>query len=190
MNPKKFQRERQHKINSEVRFPQVRVIGDNAGVMTSYEASKLAEAQGKDLILINENQNPPIVRIEEYTKFLYNIEKAEKEKKKNTAKTETKEIQLSCDIFINDLETKAKKAKEFLESGDKVKVVIQLKGRQKQTPERGEYKIIEFIQLLEKLSAPGTPEDVPKNDNNKWLVIIKPIKNDKNKPTKTEPNRK
>ena len=74
-----------HKLNNEVRFPQVRLVGfyDDPTLMSSYEASKLAEENEMDLILINENQDPPIVRIEDYKKFLYDFEKVEKEKKKN-----------------------------------------------------------------------------------------------------------
>ena len=74
-----------HRINADVRFPEVRLVGfyDEPKLMSSYEASKLAEAEELDLILINENQNPPVVRIEDYKKFLYHLEKSEKEKKKN-----------------------------------------------------------------------------------------------------------
>jgi hypothetical protein len=71
-----------HKINGEVRFTQVRLVGfyDEPKLMSSYEASKLAETEELDLILINENQNPPIVRLDDYKKFLYNLEKVEKER--------------------------------------------------------------------------------------------------------------
>ena len=97
MNPRKFQKERKHKLNSEVRFPLVRIVGDGEPVvMSSFEASKLAQSEGKDLILINESQNPPIVKIEDYNKFLYDLEKAQKLKQKATLKVELKEIQLSC----------------------------------------------------------------------------------------------
>ena len=75
-------KQKQHKINGEVRFPQVRIIGETSQVMSSYEASKLAESEGKDLILIQENANPPIVKIENYKKFLYEIEQKEKANKK------------------------------------------------------------------------------------------------------------
>ena len=106
MNNRKFQKERKHKLNSEVRFPQVRLVGEGEPrVMSSFEASKIAQAEGKDLILINENQDPPIVKIEDYNKFIYDFEKAQKAKQKAQHKIEIKEIQLSCDIAINDLQT-------------------------------------------------------------------------------------
>lgn len=171
MSQKKPFKEKKHKINSEVRFPQVRVIGDGEPqLMSSFEASKLAQSLGKDLILINENQNPPIVKIEDYNKFIYNLEKAEKEKKKNAIKSELKEIQLSCEIASNDLQTKARKAKEFIEDGDKVRVMLQLKGRQKQMPERGESVLYRFYELLNEICM---HEELPRLEGGKWTMTIK-----------------
>jgi translation initiation factor IF-3 len=121
--------------------------------------------------LINEIQDPPIARIEDYNKFLYNLEKMEKERKR--VKSELKEIKLSCDITDHDLEIKAKKAKEFLTDGDKVKCVIQLKGRQKGNPERGQLVMLKFATILEDF---GSAENVPKLESSKWLMILKPKK--------------
>lgn len=160
-----------HKLNNEVRFPQVRVIGEGEPkLMSSYDAYQLAVSQEKDLILINESQTPPIVRIEDYKKFLYNLEKSQREKKKNTLKTILKEIQLSTEISDHDLSTKARKGKEFLEDGNKVKVVIQLKGRQKSTPERGQLVMLKYAQLLESV---GSAEALPRLDGSKWIMIMK-----------------
>ena len=171
MNPRKFQKERKHKLNNEVRFQQVRVVGDGEPlVMSSFEASKLAQSEGKDLILINESQNPPIVRIEDYNKFLYDLEKAQKLKQKNTIKVELKEIQLSCEIAINDLQTKARKAKEFIESGDKVRCVVQMKGRQKSMPERGSNVLERFFEMLVDVCQ---HEEFPKYDGGKWTMTLR-----------------
>ena len=124
-------KEQKHKINGEVRFPEVRIIGSyNGQIMSSFEASKIAQEEGVDLILINENVSPPIVRIEDYGKFLYDSEKKEKEAKKNVHKTQLKEISLSLNIADHDLGIKAKKALEFLEGGDKAKLPLLMKGRQ------------------------------------------------------------
>lgn len=163
-----------HKLNNEVRFPQVRLVGfyDEPTLMSSYDASKLAESEELDLILINENQDPPIVRIEDYKKFLYNLEKAEKEKKKNSVKSITKEIQLSPEISENDLNTKSKKSLEFLRDGNKVKVVLQLKGRQKANPERGELTMLKFAKSIE---DNGVLESLPKLEGGRWFMMIKPI---------------
>lgn len=172
--PNRFQKERAHKINSEVRFPQVRLVGQgDPVVMSSYEASKLAESMGKDLILINENQLIPIVRIDNYNKFIYDMEKAEKERKKNLVKNETREIQLSCEIADHDLHTKSRKGEEFLKEGDKVKCVILLKGRQKSMPERGELVMLKFADILAEF---GSLEAMPKLEGNRWLMTIKPKK--------------
>lgn len=164
-----------HKLNNEVRFPQVRLVGfyDDPTLMSSYEASKLAEENEMDLILINENQNPPIVRIEDYKKFLYDFEKAEKEKKKNSVKSVTKEIQLSPEISDNDLNTKIKKGIEFLEDNNKIKCVLQLKGRQKATPQRGEVVMLKYAAGVDEV---GTPESLPKLDSGKWIMMLKPRK--------------
>jgi len=161
---------RKHKINSEITSHEVRLIGrGEPQVLSKYEAQVIANSEEKDLILINESQNPPIVKIEEYNKFLYVLEKAEKEKKKAT-KSVLKEIQLSVNISDHDLETKAKKGREFLKDGDKVKVVISLKGRQKANPERGELVMLKFAQSVEEF---GIPESMPKLESGKWLMMMK-----------------
>jgi translation initiation factor IF-3 len=181
MNPNRFQRgqrppqkERKHKINGEVRFPQVRLVGQgDPQLMSSYDAYKMAESMQLDLILINESQTPPVVRIGDYNKFVYDLEKAEKERKKNAQKTEVKEIQLSCEIQDNDLQTKARKGREFLEENDKIKVVVQLKGRQKAMPERGEIAMLKFADILSDI---GTPETMPKLEGGRWIMMMKPKK--------------
>ena len=122
------------------------------------------------IILINENQTPAIVKIEVYNKFLYELEKAEKEKKRNSNKSQLKEIQLSVNISDHDLETKSKKGREFLKDGDKVKVVISLKGRQKASPQRGELVMLKFATSVEEF---GVPESLPKLEGGKWLMMIK-----------------
>lgn len=162
---------RKHKINHELIFPEVRLIGRGEPiVLSTREAQKIANDEEKDLILINENQTPPIVKIEDYNKFLYELEKAEKEKKRNSNKSQLKEIQLSVNISDHDLETKSKKGREFLKDGDKVKVVISLKGRQKASPERGELVMLKFAQSVEEF---GIPESLPKLESGKWLMMIK-----------------
>lgn len=162
---------RKHKLNQELTFLEVRLVGRGEPfVLITTEAQKLAYSEEKDLILINENQNPPIVRIEDYNKFLYELEKLEKEKKRNSNKSQLKEIQLSVNISDHDLEIKAKKGRELLKDGDKVKVVISLKGRQKANPERGEIVMLKFTQLVEEF---GVPESMPKLEGGKWLMMIK-----------------
>jgi len=166
-------KERKHKINGEVRFPEVRVIGDYNQIMSSFEAAKLAESLDMDLILINESANPPVVRIENYQKFIYDQEKREKESQKAIKKTEIKEINLSCTIADHDLGVKSKKAIEFLEDGDKVKLSLLMKGRQNKMKEQGELVMLKFASLVQDF---GAPESLPKCEGNKWLMILKPKK--------------
>ena len=170
----RMRKQRKHKINNEVRFPQVRLVGmGEPKIMSSYEASQIARSEEKDLILINESQDPPIVRIEDYNKFIYDIERTEKEKKKNAKATQIKEIQLSTNIADNDLKTKARKGKEFLDEGDKVKIVLQMRGRERQNPEAGEITILKYVSLLDN---EGIAEAMPKYEGNRWQVIMKPKK--------------
>lgn len=166
---------KRHKINDEIKFSEVRLLsyGSEPKVMSTRDALKQADIEGLDLILINEKQVPPIVKIEDYNKFLYNLEKMEKEKKKNAVTSELREIKLSCEISDHDLEIKAKKAREFLIDGDKVKCLIQLRGRQKGNPDRGQMVMLKFATMLEEN---GIAENFPKLESSKWLMILKPKK--------------
>lgn len=171
------QKVKKHRINGEVRFDKVRLISEDTNVvMSSFEASILAKDLGLDLILINENATPPVVKIEEYSKFLFNLEKLEKQNKKNQKLTELKEIQLSTNIADNDIETKAKKTIEFLEKGNKVKVSLLMKGRQKYNPSRGELTMVKFIDSLSEFCD---PEYLPKFENSRWISVLKPKKKQK-----------
>lgn len=165
------QKIRKHKINGEVRFPEVRILGDYDGKITSsYEAYKLAESEGKDLILISDTSNPPVVRIEEYNKFLYNIEQKEKAARKNSKKSEMRELVLSPTIADHDLGIKSKKAVEFLERGDKVKCSLQMRGRQLSMKEQGQIVMLKFAKLVEEV---GVPEGLPRFEGGRWHMILK-----------------
>ena len=171
---KKFQKVRKHKLNSEVRFPQVRIVGSYEGkIMSSYDASKIAEELGLDLILVTENAEPPVVRIENYQKFLYDLEKREKEIKKNQRKTEVKELTFSPNIADHDLGVKSKKAIEFLDSGVKVKCTLPMKGRESSMAQKGQIVMLKLAKMVE---DSGTPEDMPKLEGNKWYMVLKPNK--------------
>ena len=163
---------RQHKLNEEIFTPNVRITGDDieSKVVTRQEAFNMALEMGKDMILISEANGIGVVRIEDYNKFIYNKEKREKESKKNSQKTELKELGLSVNIGVNDLNVKIRKALEFLEDGHKVKLNLLLKSREKASPERGELVIYKF---LDAVKEKGIPEALPKYENSKWFVLIK-----------------
>ena len=163
---------RLHKINTDIKSDRIRLVGHGEPTVISFnEALRMAQSEGMDLILISESGDTPVVKMEEYTKFLYNLEKKQKEQKKNSIQNVTKELKFSCETADHDLETKSKKAVEFLEKGDKVKCIIQLKGRQNAMPERAEHVMWKFAGLVEKL---GLPESAPKKEGNKFIMTIKP----------------
>ena len=160
------------RINEEiVGFQNVRVVGDDIEnkVMPFKEALRLANGMDKDLIEINSKVNPPIVRIENYEKFIYNMKKALKKKEANKPK-QNKEIQLSVNIASNDLATKARKAVEFIEDGSRVKVVLRMKGRELSRREESKRSIYQFLDMI---SDVAVPESMPKDEGNNTIVYIK-----------------
>lgn len=166
---KKENVKKQNRINEEITSKEVRVVTkDIKGVvMPVEEALRLANDSECDLIEINSRTIPPIVTIESYDKYLYNLKKNAKKAPKPSV---LKEIQLSVNIAENDLKTKSKKAIEFLENGDKVKVVLTMKGRELSRREENKKSIFMFIDFL---SDYGIPESMPKDEGNKTTVIIK-----------------
>lgn len=160
----------EHRINNEIIAREVRVVTNEIkGVVMPFdEALSIANDNGKDLIEVNSKTTPPIVTIEEYSKFLYNLKK--NNKKNNKPTTALKEIQLSVNIADNDLKTKCKKAVEFLNRGDKVKVILTMKGRELSRREENKKSIYMFLDYI---SEVGVPESMPKDEGNKTSVIIR-----------------
>lgn len=167
------------RINDEIRgYDEVRVVykqhhemeseGDFTKVMSLREARRTAENLGLDLIEINNRATPPILRIANYSKYLYERKKALKNKGKQ--KTETKEVQLSVNISEHDLEVKAKKAAEFINDGDKVKVVLRMRGRELSRREQSKTSLFQFVDLLSDIAV---AESMPKDEGNKCIVYLK-----------------
>jgi translation initiation factor IF-3 len=122
------------RINNQIRVLEVRVIDDegaNLGVMNTTDAIKLAESKNLDLIEISPNAVPPIAKITDYGKFQYLENKKQKAARAKTQIAEVKNIQISIGISDRDLELKAKNASEFLKEGNKLRVVLTLRGREK-----------------------------------------------------------
>ncbi len=120
-------------INEQIRDREVRVIGENGeqlGVMSAKEAFKLAREAELDLVKIAPTAKPPVCKIIDYGKYKYEQTRKEKEAKKKQKVTEVKEIRLSPNIDVNDLNTKANQARKFLSKGDKVKVALRFRGRE------------------------------------------------------------
>lgn len=163
------------RINEEiVGFDEVRLIfksenGENKSIVIPIEeARKIALKEEKDLIEINARVNPPILKIEDYSKYLYELKKQMKNNKKPSMVL--KEIQLSTNIATNDLVVKANKARKFISEGDKVKVVLTMKGRELSRRDESKKCIYEFIDMLSEVSV---PEALPRDEGNKCIVILK-----------------
>lgn len=144
---------------------------DFVKVMDLWEAKKLAEKMELDLVEINSSSNPPVAKICDYSKLLYEQKKAEKSKHKTVVKL--KEMSLTATISEHDMETKAKKVREFIEDGDKVKVTLMYKGRELARREELKRTLYVFIQMLEEFAV---PETMPKEEGNRSTVILKPKK--------------
>ena len=166
------------RINDEINYDEARVIykekngedGENDfnEVMKVSKAKKIAETKCLDLIEINAKANPPILKIYDYTKYIWELKQIEKKKKKNSV--DIKEIQLSVNISKHDMETKAKHAKEFLAKGEKVRLVLTMRGRELSRREESSKSFYEFLELMgEDISY----DSAPKNEGNKVIAILK-----------------
>lgn len=149
----KPQRKNLPRKNEQIRAQEVRVIdddGENLGVMNPQDAIKIAQEKGLDLIEISAKANPPVARIMEYGKFMYQQEKKEREaKKKQQTGNILKGVRISMRTSGNDLETKAKTVDKFLKKGYKVRVEVIMRGREKSLRHIADQKIEEFLGLVE-----------------------------------------
>lgn len=127
-----------HQTNEEIRAPEVRLIDENKtqiGIVPTSKALAIAREKELDLVAISPNATPPVCRLLDYGKYLYSLQKKAHEAQKSQKKIHVKEIKFTPVIGDHDIEVKLKKIKQFLEDGDKVKVTIWLRGRQKRRPE-------------------------------------------------------
>jgi translation initiation factor IF-3 len=166
-------REAEHRINHFIRVPQVRLVGDNVevGVYQTSEALKLAQEQGLDLVEISPNADPPVCKIIDYNKFLYDKKKKEKEMKANAKVSEVKEIRFTPNTDEHDFNFKAKHAENFLKEGNKVKAYVQFKGRAIQFQDRGQLLLLKFA---ERLAEVGNLESMPKMEGRRMLAMFAP----------------
>lgn len=144
---------------------------DFVKVMGLWEAKRLAEKMGLDLVEVSPTATPPVLKICDYSKFLFDLKKAEKSKNKNV--TKLKEITITANISEHDMQTKAKKVTEFIEDGDKVKVTLFLKGREVARMEELKRALYVFLGMVEEVAV---PESMPKDEGNRSIVILKPRK--------------
>lgn len=179
----------EHRINEFIRVPEIRLVGDNleeisaavgqtveAAIYPTFKALKWAEEMALDLVEISPNAEPPVCRITDYNKFLYQKKKKEKELKANAAKVELKEIRFGPETGEHDFEFKLRHAKNFLTEGNKVKAYVQFKGRAIVFKDRGELLLLRFMKELEEL---GVAEQLPKLEGKRMMVILSPKKGTK-----------
>ena len=163
---------KEHQLNEEIRDREVRLIGETGeqlGIVSSREALKIAEEAELDLVKISPNANPPVCKIMNYGKYLFELSKKAKEAKKNQKITEIKEVWLSMTIDIGDLQVKAKQAQKFLSAGNKVKVSIRMRGRQMAHQEIGVDVMKRFFDMVKDL---GTIEKQPLTEGrNIWMML-------------------
>ncbi|MBR5027087.1 translation initiation factor IF-3 [Candidatus Saccharibacteria bacterium] len=141
------------KINGEIRYPEVRVIGasgEQLGIMSSREAQLLAKEQGVDLVEIAANANPPVVKVIDWGKYQYQKmkEEAKNRKKAREKQSELKQMKIGLKISDNDLNIKIRKIRGFLEDGDHVKILIVFRGREMAHKEIGEQLLNRILDEL------------------------------------------
>ena len=163
----------QHRINSQIRAREVRIVGDDieSAVMPTRDALKLAEQKGVDLVEISPNAEPPVCRLIDYSKFLYQQKKKQKELKAKQVKVEIKEIRFGPQTDEHDYNFKLKHAKEFLMEGDKVKAHVFFRGRSILFKEQGEVLLLRFANDLEEY---GKVESMPKLEGKRMIIYIAP----------------
>ena len=161
-------------INEKIKDKEVRLIGNDGyqfGVVPIEEAFLKAEAAGMDLVKISPKANPPVCKIIDYGKYVFDKMKKEKEARKNRKITETKEIRLSVNIGVNDLNVKLNAAKKFIDAGNKVKVSLMFKGRQIGHKDLGEKVLDNFSKSCEEFA---TTEKVSKMEGRNMVMFLNP----------------
>ena len=180
-NPRfKKEQQQEHRTNYMIKVPEVRLVGENLepGIFPTPEALKLAQSLELDLVEISPGANPPVCRIIDYNKFLYDEKKKKKEMKAKAKTSEVKEIRFTPNTDDHDFEFKVKHAEKFLSDGDKVKAHVQFKGRAIMFKERGELLLLKFADRLKDV---GALEGLPKMEGKRMLVMFAPKAQQKQK---------
>lgn len=164
----------EHRINRQIRAQKVRLVieGEGTRIVSLQEALKIAEEKGLDLVEVSPNQDPPVCRIMDYGKWKFEQAKKKKEQQKKQHVIEIKELKLSPTIGDHDYQIKLKKAMEFLNEGNKVRLNLKFKGRQSAHPELGMEIINRFIEDTKEISTVEIP---PKMDGKQILTVLSPI---------------
>ena len=164
-----------YRINEQIRSREVRLVGDDveSTVMPTHKAIQLAEQKGVDLVEISPNAQPPVCRLIDYSKFLYQQKKRQKELKAKQVKIEVKEIRFGPQTDEHDYNFKLQHAKDFLTEGDKVKAYVFFRGRSILFKEQGEVLLLRFANDLEEY---GKVEQMPVLEGKRMIIFIAPKK--------------
>lgn len=168
--------ENESPINEQITAPQVRLVGDNIpeqGVFPLAKALAMADEMELDLVLISDKADPPVCKILDYQKYLYQQRKKAKEMKSNSAKVVLKEIRFGPNTDEHDFQFKLKHAQEFLQEGSKVKATIFFRGRSIMFKDQGEKQLLRFAVELEEF---GRAENMPTLEGKRMHIIIAPVK--------------
>ncbi len=163
-------------INEEIRDKEIRVIdsdGEMLGVMALKDAQMLASGKNLDLVKIVPNASPPVCKVMDYGKHLFEQAKKEKEAKKNQKLTSIKEVRVSAKIEEHDFDFKVKNAYKFLEEGNKVKVSIRFRGREMHYTSSGNQVLSKFAEAIKDV---GTVEKLPRLEGRLMIMILNPKK--------------
>lgn len=168
----------QHRINTQIRAREVRLVGDNVeqGVYTIQEALRMADELELDLIEISPNAEPPVCKILDYQKYLYQQKKRQKEQKAKAAKVVVKEIRFGPQTDDHDYNFKLKHAIGFLKEGSKVKAYVFFRGRSILFKEQGEVLLLRFANDLEEY---GKVEQMPVLEGKRMTIMLSPTKGNK-----------
>lgn len=175
-NRGRVEKEVPNRINDKIRgVDEVRLVGDNVeqGIYPFRKAMEIADEMNLDLVEISPNAEPPVCRIIDYQKFLYQKKRKEKEQKQNSKKIEIKEIRFGPQTDDHDYNFKLRHAEEFLKDGNKVKAYVFFRGRSIVFKEQGELLLARFANDLE---ACGKPEAMPKLEGKRMIMILAPKK--------------
>jgi translation initiation factor IF-3 len=175
------------RTNDRIRAKEIRVIddqGEQLGIMQPFEALKVARERGLDLVEVSPNAVPPVCRIQDYGRFLYEKEKSERAARKKQKVITIKEVKFSVTVDEHDYQTKKNQAVRFLNDGDKVKASLRFRGRQMAHRELG-YAIIN--RLIQDIGDAGTVEFMPRMEGTILHAILAPSKKEQPKPKAAPP---
>ena len=174
-NDRNAQQKDAHAVNERIRAREVRLVGDNVetGIYTISQALKIAEDLELDLVEISPNAEPPVCKVLDYQKFLYQQKKRLKEQKAKSTKIVVKEIRFGPQTDDHDYNFKLKHAMEFLKEGSKVKAYVFFKGRSILFKEQGEVLLLRFANDLEDY---GKVEQMPLLEGKRMIIMLSPKK--------------